>query len=504
MRRLYLHLPRFPVQRKVREAPYLAKKPLVLWLEEKGARKVAFCSSAALAAGVRVGLSLSAARALCDGLESFAFEPKLELAALASLAEALLCLGPSFQLDPPEGLWLDASAAPLQGSEEALAQSVLESCAAQGYLGRVAVASESFSGRALARHGKSALAVVPPDRSAAALASLPLLALEEEPVRVALARLGLHTLGELAALPAGAVLARLGVAGVRAQRACRAQDAGPWVPEPPSEVLEELFSLEWPAESLEPLLFASKILLDRLCARLQGRGLSAVRLKVSLELDPRGSQELFLTLARPSAQARHLLELLRHRYETLSLDSPVRAVRMRVEKAGKSEGWQLSLGEEPTGDAALEVVLARLTDALGEGALFSAAPAGSHRPERAYALEAFCPPVRPRGLGSELAAGAIQGQPVDPTLRQRPSRLFPQAQELGVELGPDGEILSAKIFGRRRRVLSLSGPERLCGEWWDGPGFERDYYRVCFEGLGPVWIFQAKPQGQFYLQGLFD
>ena len=32
----------------------------------------------------------------------------------------------------------------------------------------------------------------------------------------------------------------------------------------------------------------------------------------------------------------------------------------------------------------------------------------------------------------------------------------------------------------------------------------RDYYRVLFEGLGPVWVYREAKDGRYYLHGMFD
>ncbi len=60
-----------------------------------------------------------------------------------------------------------------------------------------------------------------------------------------------------------------------------------------------------------------------------------------------------------------------------------------------------------------------------------------------------------------------------------------------------------RIDGVARAVLSLSGPERLAGEWWSDP-FDRDYYRVRLEGLGEAWVYRDGRDGRLWLHGLFD
>ena len=507
MRVAYAHLARFPVQRRLKELPSLAGQPLALIEESRGQRRVAFASTAALKAGVRPGMVLAAACALVPELEAHAYQPEADRQALVSLGEVLMAVAPAFMLDAPDGLWLDASAARLCGGEPQLAERIVALCQEQGYWARVVVGGELFTTRALARYGTQKASAVPTGAAAQALAGLPLLALDvpEHVAARAFSELGLATLGAVAALPTSAVVARLGASGLRAHRLARGEDDSRFVATPPAEVLEESLELEWPADALGPLLFPLKTVFDRLCARLSGRRRAAVKLRLHLKLDPEGEEELPLTLARPSAMSRMLLDLVKHRLEDLTLRNPVGAVRVTVEESCEDRAQQRVLGDAPEGDASLDVVLSRLATALGEDALFTPVLEDEHRPEDAYAAAEFHPPERPTGLFAEQDRSARQeAQAVAPHLAERPTRLFPKPATLDVELDGQGAPTSARIQGRRRRVLSLAGPERLGGAWWEKTPFKRDYYRVFFEGIGPVWIYRDGHDGRFYLQGLFD
>jgi protein ImuB len=503
MRLGYLHFSRFPAQRRVIEQPALSGKPFVLEEEVRSARRVAFASTSALKAGIRPGMTLTAASALEPSLQHFPYKAEDELRALMSLGEALMCVTPAFQLSAPDGLWFDASAAHLFGGEEGLCARALEVCSGHGYRGRAVVATELFTSRVLARHGTRPVLVVPEGGSARALASLPLSALEG-PEREPFAALGLGTLGEVAALPAGAVAARGGAAGLRAHTLCRGGDDTPFVAAELEEVLEERMSLDWPAESFEPLQFALKTLLDRLCARLAGRRRAAVRLTFMLKLDPTGQVEVPLTLARPAARAKLLLDLARHQLSELRLENPVAGISVRVDEHNEDRGQQLALGDTPEGDAALEVVLSRLATTLGEESLFSASLEAVHRPEQSYVAKAFRPPPSTRGMAGELLPQAQEEAPLEEALRERPSRLLEQPTTLDAEVADSGELLAAWLMGKRRRVMAMTGPERLSGEWWAQEPFSRDYYRVHFEGMGPAWVYRDARDGRFYLQGLFD
>ncbi len=503
MRLGYVHFARFPVQRKVIELPELTGKPFVLEEEVRGQRRVVGASTSALKAGVRAGMTLTAATALEPALRHFPYRAEEERRALVALGETLMAVVPGFQLSEPDGLWFDAGAAHLFEGEEGLGEKVLALCAEQGWRGRVVVASEKFTARALARHGARRVEVVPEGEGERALAPLPLSALEG-PEQGPFAALGLMTLGEVATLPVGAVTARGGAAGMRAHTRCRGGDETPFIAEVLEEVLEERLTLEWPAESLEPLQFALKTVMDRLCGRLGGRRRAAVRLGLTLRLDPSGQAVVPLTLARPTAQAKMLLDLTRHRLGDVRLEGPVAGLVLRVEEDCEDRGQQMSLGDAPEGDAALEVVLSRLATALGGDALFMAALEDSHRPEDTYAEKAFRPPPARRGMEGELLQAAEAAEPVPEVLRERPSRMLASPTCIEVELTAAGEMLAAKLGGCRRRVMGLLGPERLSGDWWDERPYSRDYYRVHFEGVGQTWVFRDARDGRFYLQGLFD
>ncbi len=502
----YLHLPRFPIQRRVLEEPSLAGRPLALVQETKGALRVAFASGAAQREGVRRGMSLTAARALLPSLLDARYDPQAEAQALSSLGEGLLRYAPGFMLSAPDGLWLDASAASLFGGEPGLLERASEQARTAGFRARVALASELFTARALARYGAAARVQISPGESARALAPLPLQSLEDsQEVVASLRALGLSTLGELAALAPGQIIARLGAAGLRAQRLASGEDDRRLLPAVLPEVVEEVRTLESPAESLEPVLFALKGLIDRLSSRLRGRQRAALRLTLTLVLEPAGPHSVPLALARPTTEPKLLLDLIRHRLESVRLDAPIATLILTVDESCEDHGRQGVLGDAPSGDAALETVLARLTTALGAEALGSPVLCDDHRPEAAHTFTPFHPPKRELGLFAEARRGPLVSPPVPDWQLERPVRMLPGVgMPLETELGRSGELRAARVLGKRRTVLAIAGPERLGGQWWTEAPFQRDYYRVHFEGLGPAWVYRNAPDGRFYLHGLFD
>ena len=96
-------------------------------------------------------------------------------------------------------------------------------------------------------------------------------------------RWGLTTIGELAALDAGDLSARMGQDGVRLQQLALGRDPGPLVPDPDVPRFIERMELEWPLDTLEPLSFVLARLLDPLAASLEraDRGAAALRLDLA-------------------------------------------------------------------------------------------------------------------------------------------------------------------------------------------------------------------------------
>ena len=110
------------------------------------------------------------------------------------------------------------------------------------------------------------------------------------------ARWGVRTLGELAALPPAQLAARLGQPGIRLQRLARGEDIGPLVPLVPEDVFEARLDLEWPIEGLEPLSFVLGRLLEPVCAHLERRGRAAAVLTTTLRLVSRDTHVRSLQL----------------------------------------------------------------------------------------------------------------------------------------------------------------------------------------------------------------
>ena len=237
---------------------------------------------------------------------------------------------------------------------------------------RIGVGTTRFVAHAAARRE----AIVPPPAAGDFLAGLPVSTLVgrlELPPREAgalvetMRRLGIETLGALAALPVDRVADRFGPAGLQALRLARGEDS-PLGPRHPHEELTEELELPEGAAGAQ-LEHALKLLVARLLAAPQRKGRTVLGLRLGAVLSSGGGWSVDQGLGRPTASARTLLAVLRPRLETLP--GPVAALRLRALGLGSPVGDQLELsvrGEEHRkrrlGAAIREVVAAQGGDSL--------------------------------------------------------------------------------------------------------------------------------------------
>jgi protein ImuB len=250
------------------------------------ANRVVACSPAARDEGVRPGLRRREAQARCPGLELLAHDPARDARAFEPVLVAVEALTPWVEvLRPGECAFPARGAARHHGGEPALATAV--TAAVHTALGgpppscRVGIADGTFAAGLAARHQ----VIVPPGGSQGFLAPFPVATLERPDLADLLVRLGLRTLGELAALPAVDLATRFGPEGSRAHRLAGGLDEWPRAARRPPPVLRTVAELDPPAERVDVAAFAAKALADELVARLTRLGLACTRLRVEAETE---------------------------------------------------------------------------------------------------------------------------------------------------------------------------------------------------------------------------
>lgn len=321
-----------------------------------GKRAVGEASEAAEAAGVRAGMEMGEALGRCPALRLVPADPAREAELWDGLLARLEGIGAAVESERPgEAFFAVDGLLGLYGGEVEGVLDVARRVAGEGV--RVAAAPNRFAaflaasrGRWLPRgvSGSRAETVVPLGGLGKFLAPQPVGALrgrlgapaaEERRLLVALERLGLGTLGELARLSPDQVADRFGALGLRALALARGEDT-PLRPRCPREEL--VAEIELPEGTVgERLDSALELLVGRLFAAPRRRGRTVLGLRITALLESGGSWSAEQFLSRPSAAPRTLHSLLAPRLA--ALPSPASALRLRALALGPAEGEQLAL-----------------------------------------------------------------------------------------------------------------------------------------------------------------
>jgi protein ImuB len=260
---------------------------------------------------------------------------------------------------------------------------------------RLGVAPSRFAAIAAATRARPRRPeIVAADRARAYLAPLPVALLRARPALAGLPepleRLGVTTLGELAALPAEAVADRFGSLGLTARELARGGD-DPLRPRVPGEVLRE--SLDLPEAASGPQLERGLgLLVDRLLARRERRGRSLRAVVIAAALVEHGG-----TWRAPVVFREALVDPVRMRLaltpHLARLPAPAESLTLAVERFGPPAADQRALLEDPAAARA-----ARLREAIRQARVAAGPDAalrvlevdpGSRVPERRAVLAPF-------------------------------------------------------------------------------------------------------------------
>jgi protein ImuB len=183
-------------------------------------------------------------------------------------------------------------------------------------------------------------------RGAADLAGEPVALLRRRPpvahLPEELERLGIATLGALAALPRDAVADRFGTAGLLAHDLAHGRDT-PLRPRVPGEVLEETLDLEESASGAQ-LERALVLLVDRLLARPERRGRTLRAAVLSATLVEGGTWRERAVFREPTADPVRMRLALAARLGLLP--APAESLRLTAERLGPAAGGERALFED--------------------------------------------------------------------------------------------------------------------------------------------------------------
>jgi protein ImuB len=374
-------------------------------------------------------------------------------------------------------LLLDVSGSErLLGGPPQIAATLRQSLYAAEYDASVAVSSNACVAL-LAARGLAGAVAIALGREAETLAPLPLSVLEPgDELAQTLAAWGIHTLGQLAALPTRPLAARLGQSGLRLQAQARGEYRHLLVPtEVPADApLCENIELEHPVELLEPLLFLLGRMLEQLTGRAAQRSLAIASLELRLLLDAAardhdlpGEDRRIIRPALPERDPLTLLKLLQLELELHPPSAAVVALRIQAHPARPQTAQPGLFSAQAPEPGRLEILLARLRKLVGEGRAGSPELLDSHAPE-AFRITDFDP-------SQSASPPVVNAKPAHHAMRMvRPPRA------VAIELR-GGAPAAMHYEGAQHIVQAASGPWRTSGAWWTHPAWCREEWDVALK-----------------------
>jgi len=359
----------------------------------------------------------------------------------------------------------------LLGDAPQIADAVHRAVGSAGYEASVAVAHNAHAA-VLAARGMEGVTTIASGCEAEMLAPLPLAVLELDDAEAqTFAAWGIATLGQLAALPTKALVARMGERGFQLQALARGDAGHLLVPEevPSDAVLSESVELEHPVELLEPLLFLLSRMLEQVALRAAERALAIAEVETCLALDiGDGARRELRRAVRPALPERDhhtLLKLVQLDFELHPPEGPVIALRVEARPAKPPTAQQELFAAQAPEAGRLEVLLARLRKLVGEGRAGAPQLLDSHAPE------AFR--VTPFSAQSDATTAAYG-------MRASALRMVRPPRAVRCELRNHAPA-TFYYEGERLQVRDGSGPWRTDGAWWTHPAWSREEWDVVLD-----------------------
>ena len=337
-----------------------------------------------------------------------------------------------------------------------------------------------------------------------------------------LTQLGITRLDELLALPRASLRARFGERLLLRldQLTGAAQEV--IVPYRPPPKFAAEWVLEYPAERRDIVEQIVHELVGRVALALAQRREGVVQLHCRLDCGrtdfqsvPDGMQfrptsngrlktcptRIDVGLFRPSADARHLWDLVRMQLEQIRLPGPVGRVTLQAVTTAPLENRQgeLFAGNRDEADRQLALLIDRLASRLGPEAVLRPQLTADPLPERAvrngFKVQSS------RFKGGKL--GTLNFEHGTLNCLFRPLFLRPPLELDVVSVVPDGPPITFRFEGQLHRVAFHWGPERIETGWYRGTSIRRDYYRVQTEDGLRFWLFRRLGDEKWCLQGEF-
>ena len=473
---LYLHFPLLPLESL---PPAAEDQAAAVICRQKNRHQVICCNSQAQVWGIEPSLSLSTALALCPELITLPREIEGEQQSLQRLALLAYSFSPVVIVDKEtnQGLWLDLTGCSqlFQGYDSLLKKLQLQ-LQYQSITACSGIAQSPLAAQLLCQQHFQIQLPASIALDTIALSKLALSNKQQQHFN----QLGLQTLADLQALPKASLSRRFGASLIQTLALLTGEKPCTLERFRPPTAFHDLIQNPQGIYSKESLLCPMKVLLQRLCQYLLARQCYCREIYWVFEPLMGSAQTLQIQLSGSQNNWSSLLTLCRLQLERLELPRSVEQIILHSDQFVDAPMTNMDLFGDlysPDKDHAL---IDSLNARLGTGALSQPVLSAEPLPEQAGTVQS---------LGNQASS----------TQRANSNRA-PQPLWLLTEPAPVQQR-NEQLYWRQPLTI-ISGPERLCGNWWQSEQ-QRDYYLACDSKGARYWLFRQTNNGHWFVHGLF-
>jgi len=446
---------------------------------QKNVQRIVCCNNHAQKWGVEPALSLSTASAICPDLLVLSKNHAQEIRLLHSLALIAYQFSPEVIIND-RGIWLELSGCDqLFHSYSKLLQKLHRQMLSLSSTATTGIAMSPLSAQLLC--GQKFQYYLPDeDEIHRSLMATELFKLPgNQKQKNHFKQLGLESIGDLQALPRSALSQRFSPELIKTlvllngEKPCTLNRFTP-----PIEFSDQI-QIPQGLYSKDSLLFFMKTLLQRFCLYLSARQCHCHNIVWCFEPLLGKSQSMAITLSGSNNNWPSLLTLSRLQLERLELPQSIEQISLFCDQFIDKPEISFDLFDDQiTLDNQSSELIDNLYARLGVDALTQPSMREEHLPENAGSIS---PPNRSAKINYPISKAP------------QPLWLLPQPTRI--------QQRNKQLYWRRPLTI-ISGPERLCGNWWQSEQ-QRDYYLACDSKGARYWLFRESTSNQWFVHGLF-
>lgn len=490
-----VHAAEFPAQALLRLRSDLHAQPVVILEGKPPQETVCSLNQYAKRRGLVCGMTRHDVEET-GGTHALIRSAEVESCAAAVLQECVAQFSPRIEVASSNLSYscvLDISGTErLFGPPHQLAERLQSALADSGFRTSIAI-SRNYHTALMKAQATRGIILIPPGEESAALAQLPIAALNLSDDRLeTFALWGIATLGELAELPEVELIKRFGSEAHIWHALSRGIASHAFQPVEPALLLEETYEFDEPVEQMESLLFIGTRMIECLSHRAASHMLSLASLSVRMRLEGGSLHQLTIRPALPTTDRKFLLKLLQLEVAAHPPQSAVVALAIAAEP-GASRKMQLGLFAPQTPEPSrLDVTIARLKALVGEERVGSAVLEDSHD-SGSFHMESF----------------SITGKnsPLPSTGPQIALRRVRPAMPIHVAI-QDSKPAAFRTSGSRFQISEAFGPWKTSGRWWSTSPWDTEEWDVLATGTNgesiACLLLRDCLRNQWHLEAYYD